>query len=263
MPASSKRASPVIATRQRFFAVPEVPVLSVRRFILNSKPPSQLLAYIQTLLTMSTPVAIPRASSTDAAHSTSSSPSALYVPIHKRGGSHSRSPSPVPSPVKTRRGKTHKSSPSSASIQNKPTHIPNAHSSIPQLHHIPFVYSFTDLLSLSSIPVTLAPAQLESLHSVIAFCTRASESAGNDKSASSAAARRSRRTGRPRSKSTQLQQKVVSKTADVETRRARHGHASGTWGWHPYTSPTEEWKSQHQHQLEESWRHVPAVTVVA
>ncbi|KAI0703757.1 hypothetical protein BC835DRAFT_1410489 [Cytidiella melzeri] len=197
---------------------------------------------------MSSPIAVPHTSVT-------SSTSSKYVPLHKRQGSgvsptSSRSPSPVQS--ETSSWRSHSPTKASPSPQAKKfptkafanhhhrdhefprTHIPQQ-SPIPTSRNLPFVYSISDLLSLSSSPVTLSPAQLRNFEEVVELLA---SPINNDKTAV-----RRRRHGR---RNSQAAKKVVAAAVDVEVRRTRHGH--GTWGWQPH------------HALEttiEPWRHVP------
>ncbi|KAI0090297.1 hypothetical protein BDY19DRAFT_764070 [Irpex rosettiformis] len=116
-------------------------------------------------------------------------------------------------------------------------HIPQS-SSIPSItnaNNIPFVYSISDLLSLSSSPAPLSSSQQQSFAEVV---TLLSLPINNDK-----AALRRRRNGR-RNNSSKAAKDV--KDVPVEVRRTRHGH--GTWGW----------QAQHQHEVEVlqvPWRH--------
>ncbi|OBZ67548.1 hypothetical protein A0H81_12212 [Grifola frondosa] len=111
---------------------------------------------------MSSPIDIPRASSSSA-HSSSGSPTGLYVPIHKRVSS-SSSPATRPEvlPLRSsnaspssRRAKRASVTPVLTTSQRSDSHI-----HIPTPHKIPHIYSTTELLALSASPfVRLASAQ--------------------------------------------------------------------------------------------------------
>ncbi|GJE85306.1 hypothetical protein PsYK624_013850 [Phanerochaete sordida] len=207
---------------------------------------------------MSSPIAIPRAASSS---SLSSSHDGVYVPVHRRRDA-SRSPSPTPAPAtseswrehkpskapsaafRSKRQPTHKKTPSVSSASSDHSHdtqIP-APTSIPARRALPNTYSVRTLLALASAPAELAPEKLAALRALTAYTVFAAQ----DKPAP-----RRRRTGRQGKKPQPAA--VALQAADVDARRARHGH--GTWGWHQY--PTDAALQSHEHALEVSWRHAP------
>lgn len=245
----------------------------------------------------------------------------LYVPVHKRGASSvsSSASSSSPSPLEswhvqgphshsqshsnakaafatTRKMHSHKKSPSSGSASNDAskrtptpahTHIPLP-SAIPNHfnntinHNLPFVYSTTDLLALSSSP-SLSEEQLAGVRAVAALIparvvprpkakvaggvdtAKVSSDAAVDAAVADAtktaadkdkSATRRRRVGRARKNT--VSQTTVSAAKDVEMRRTRQGH--GTWGWNAAGQVLQS--HGHEADLEASWRHGPVMVAV-
>ncbi|KAI0726533.1 hypothetical protein C8Q72DRAFT_887568 [Fomitopsis betulina] len=133
---------------------------------------------------MSSPIAIPRTSSSASSRSPSGSPTGVYVPIHRRKAS---SVAALTS--------------DNANVEKQPPC---------------FVYQITQLRALATSPlVSLTPAQRARLAELSAFIS-AHPAAGKDTAAGS----RRRRAGRRASSAKKLQTEVH---VDVESRRRRHG----------------------------------------
>lgn len=215
---------------------------------------------------MSSPIAIARAPVAAQQTTSSSSPTGLYIPVHKRGASvasvpsspsSSRAPSPQPdttwrsgrkSPFSERTNKQNHND----NNQNKPTPVQARRQSgnkpLVQSHNIPIhskipnIYSITDLLRLSQSPHNhLSEEQMKGIEEVIPIIFDTTDQPSAKKAAS-----RRRRTGR-RDRKNSVRAPVVATVADVETHRKRHGN----WGFQLVAIPVVN------HGGEESWRHEP------
>jgi len=188
---------------------------------------------------MSSPVAIPRVSrSAVDTHPGSASPTGLYVPIHKRTGSAtSLSSEHSDVPPKAKRGRRAPRSSVEPAVAPRQTHISTKR---------PFVYDFADLLALSSSSlVGISTEQHAHVAQLLNFTAQAitANTSSADTPAEKSQTRR-RRAGRRTSNTKKL---AASVSADVESRRKRHGN----WGWQAHA------------ELEESWRHAPVAEVSA
>ncbi|PCH34999.1 hypothetical protein WOLCODRAFT_139684 [Wolfiporia cocos MD-104 SS10] len=201
------------------------------------RPPSRII--------MSSPVAIPQRAHRDSSETSSGSPTGLYVPIHKRSGSAAsaspQSPRDVTPPRTKRTKRSEHRSRSRSTPPRDDASSPVAHHTptpIPTGHKLPRVYDVNDLLTLSFSPlVGVTPAQRDSLEAILQF-TASQPAPATEK------ATRRRRPGRRTTSSKKL---TVVATADVKTRRQRHGN----WGWQVH-APAEE-----------SWRHASVAAVSA
>lgn len=162
-----------------------------------------------------------------------------------------------------------------------PSAIPN-HFNNTINHNLPFVYSTTDLLALSSSP-SLSEEQLAGVRAVAALIparvvprpkakvaggvdtAKVSSDAAVDAAVADAtktaadkdkSATRRRRVGRARKNT--VSQTTVSAAKDVEMRRTRQGH--GTWGWNAAGQVLQS--HGHEADLEASWRHGPVMVAV-